>query len=369
MKTPSEAVPSAALSTMSQREVAREFKQLLRDGLPIRCVGEARKEPEQLLSRGFTPKSKIELLETTFYFSKPRQNPDLRYFVAYVVQNKLQRDGSRGKREIYPRIFYKDISLVWRVGSHLVRTEAEFWVGKGDTRELVGDDGLVVVSDEATADLPFEMQDALEQLNQQSGKVQFNEWVLPLVLRTTTADRIEAYADFTAPRRWFEAREKPLNAGRRVIRFGKRNDPESLRFARGFEPDFANGLVERQSLRSSFYGGPVDRFRILSTNRRIQYLFYLAPEHAWAIPPQTMTGELSSYGVRTVSVDLDDDAFVPGYEYHFMDDSVDPPQLHSQIPDGFAGPQHPRDENRADASAWLDRLPMIREFRSAFMAG
>ena len=48
-----------------------------------------------------------------------------------------------------------------------------------------------------------------------------------------------------------------------------------------------------------------------------------------------------------------------------VDDAVDPPELHSQIPEGFAGPLHPADENRADAAAWLDRLPLIRDFRTA----
>ena len=46
-----------------------------------------------------------------------------------------------------------------------------------------------------------------------------------------------------------------------------------------------------------------------------------------------------------------------------MDDSEDPPVLFSQIPEGFAGPKSPHDPSRADASAWLERLPVIREFR------
>jgi len=53
----------------------------------------------------------------------------------------------------------------------------------------------------------------------------------------------------------------------------------------------------------------------------------------------------------------------PGYEYHYLDDEQDPPEIFSQIPDGFAGATHPRDDTRADASRWLDRLPVIREFR------
>ena len=344
--------------------MARRFRRLIEGGAPIVCAGAARERPEELLSLGYTPKSRVDLFDTSFYLTRPRQNPDLRYFVAYVVQRRLLPKGRRGRLEVYPRIFYKDISLIWRVGSHLVLNDDELWVGKGDTREMTLSDGTVVVSDEATTDLPFELQHALEQLNQQGRRVPFDEAVLPLVLRTTTADRIPAYADFTAPRR--RAAEDParrIHGGRPVVYFRRPGDPGSLTIAQGYEPDWSSGVVELTRLRSSFYGGPVRRFRVVSANRIIQYLFYLAPRHTWAIPPQTQETELSSYGVRTIEPLVDDDAFVPGYEYHFVDDSVSPPVLHSQIPEGFAGRLHPRDENRADASAWLERLPLIRDAR------
>jgi hypothetical protein len=67
--------------------------------------------------------------------------------------------------------------------------------------------------------------------------------------------------------------------------------------------------------------------------------------------------------VRTIDVIADDDAFLPGYEYHFMDEGDDGPELFSQIPSGFAGPASEFDPSRADASPWLDRMPVIREFR------
>jgi hypothetical protein len=35
----------------------------------------------------------------------------------------------------------------------------------------------------------------------------------------------------------------------------------------------------------------------------------------------------------------------------------------SQIPEGFAGAASEVDPSRADASRWLDQLPVIREFR------
>jgi hypothetical protein len=46
-----------------------------------------------------------------------------------------------------------------------------------------------------------------------------------------------------------------------------------------------------------------------------------------------------------------------------MDHSEDPPVLVSQIPEGFAGAANEFDPARADASRWIDRLPVIQEFR------
>ena len=150
-----------------------------------------------------------------------------------------------------------------------------------------------------------------------------------------------------------------VNGGRPIARFTRAGDPASLRFTAGYEPDFrARGILEKASARSRLYGGVLRRFRILSRNRRVQYLFMSGPRHTWIIPPQATTTELSSYGLRTIDVAVDEDLCVPGFEYHFVEDG----ELHSQIPEGFAGAPSEEDPNRADASAWLDRLPVVREF-------
>ena len=120
---------------------------------------------------------------------------------------------------------------------------------------------------------------------------------------------------------------------------------------------------EHATSSSVLYGGTLERYRIVSTNREIQYLFFAGPLQVWIIPPQATTRELSTFGVRVVDVLIDDEACVPGYEYHFMDDSVDPPVLYSQIPEGFAGPAGPHDPDRADASRWLDAMPIVQAFR------
>jgi hypothetical protein len=175
---------------------------------------------------------------------------------------------------------------------------------------------------------------------------------------------MEPFQDFVAPRRRAAADPRNLvNRGRPIARFTRRNDPTSLRFVKGFEPDFTRGVVERSRLRSRMYGGNLRRFRIVSKNGRAQYLFVTGPRHSFIASVQATTTDLSSFGVRTIDAAVDEDLLLPGFEYHFWDDSVEPPELHSQIPEGFAGKASVVDPSRADASAWLDRVPVIREFR------
>jgi hypothetical protein len=141
-----------------------------------------------------------------------------------------------------------------------------------------------------------------------------------------------------------------------VAHFLRRGDPASLRFAPGYAPDFARGVLERGLSSSAFFGGRIVKVRIASRNRRVQYLFLASPTHVWLGPPQLFTTELTSYGVRTLDVRAPEDVFLPGYEYHEEDVS--------QIPAGFAGAPHPENPDRADASAWLEALPVVRAFRA-----
>ena len=355
---PSRIVASVAPSERSPAQIAREFRALLAAGAKLRPAGEARRRPRALLARGYTPKYKIELFDTCFYLTDVRQDAYIRYFVAYVVAA-----GPR-PREIHPRIFYKDVSLQWRAASHYVRSDGENWIGKGDVKRIVAGGWETLTSAEETTDLPFEMQSALETLIRRVRKVRSDAHGVALVLRRAPKDRIEAYRDFTAPRRRAQAdRRNLIHGGRPIARFTRKHDPTSLRFVRGFEPDFERGVVEHARSESRLYGGAVDRYRILSRNRRIQYLFMASPRHAWIVPPQATTTQLTSYGVRTVDVAADEDLFVPGYEYHYLDTDEDPPVLVSQIPEGFVGPTSEIDASRADASAWLDRIPVIAQFR------
>ncbi len=351
-------VASVAPSELRPAQVAREFRSLLRAGAKLLPAGEARRRPLQLLSRGYTPKYKIELFDTCFYLTDVRQDAYIRYFVAYVVQ------GGERRREIHPRIFYKDVSLQWRAASHFIRSDGENWIGKGGVQRVVAGGYETLTSAEETTDLPLEMQSALETLIRRVRKVRTDAKGVALVLRRAPKDRIEAYRDFTEPRRRAQAdRRNLIHGGRSIARFARKLDPTSLRFVPGYEPDFEAGILEHAASESRLYGGAVDRYRILSRNREIQYLFLASPGHAWIIPPQATTTELTSYGVRTIDVRADDDLFVPGYEYHYIDDDEDPPVLVSQIPQGFVGATSELDASRADASAWLDPIPVIAEFR------
>jgi len=352
--------PSARLARRTPRAVQAELRARLAAGARIRCAGRARRAPERLLA-AYPPRFRCELFGTAFYLAAPRQNEDIRFIVAYVVPGAQRADAA-----IHPRIFYKDVSLVWRVASHYIRSDGENWIGKGDTRVLDLGDEELETSAEETTDLPLELQNALETLSQRAREVPYDRAALDFVLRRAPDRRIRAYRDFTEPRRRAQADPARLvNQNRPIARFARAGDPRSLRFARGYEPDFARGVLERASSRSRLYGGRLGRYRIASRNRRIQYLFFAGPHQVWIVPPQATTRELSSYGVRTVDVHAPEELCVPGFEYHFCEGG----ELVSQIPEGYVGAAAPNDPARADASPWLEQLPVVREFRKRVLGG
>ena len=362
-RLPEAVVPAAVPAPMEPAEVRRALRALLEAGAKLRPVGTARRDPSVLLRGQWAPTALVELFGNLFFVSDYFQTPQLRFFVVLVAQ-----PGVDGRvRVIHPRIFYKDGSLSWRSASHMVSSDDDFWIGKGDVclRREGGQEWEE--SSESTTDLPFELQDAMEELARRTRNVRHGAEALDLVLRNAPATRLRAYRDFTGPRE--EAARNPRNlihGGRSIARIrarAGRKDPASLAFAAGYEPDFRGGVVQCSSSRSVLYGGRLRRYRILSRNRRVQYLFFAGRRQVWMLPPQALTTVLSSYGVRTVDVVVDDDLVCPAYEYHFLDDTEDPPVFYSQIPEGFAGKTAPTDPSRADASPWLDRLPVMQEFR------
>lgn len=345
----------------SPQAVARSFRALLDDGAVLVAGGKPLMRPAILVRGSCAPRHELELdpFGLRIFLSNVHQNPDLRFLVGYVMDRAPRRP------RIYARIFYKDTALMWRAASHLVKDRGEFWIGKGDVTTVEIDGHAHLCSLESTTDLPFELQLALEQAARSAESIPVNDRILERVLRRAPAGRITPYADFTRLRRRASAEPRNrINRGRSVASFARKHEPDSLRFAKGFEPDLSRGIVEILDLESGYYGGHVQLFRVLSTNQKIQYGFMAAPQQVWIIPPQALTTELTTFALRTINVAIDEDLCVPGYEFHYMDETDDGLALHSQIPPGFAGAHHPQDEDRADASPWIDQLPIVRAFRT-----
>lgn len=356
LRSQSVVTPSISPEPLATRAVRARWARVLARAT-VCVAGDLKRDPSQLLRR-YPPSHTLSLFGTEFFLTTPRQIPELRFLLAYLVQP------TRQGRRVYPRIFYKDLSLVWRVASHIIDCEGEFWVGKGAVSTEVRDGYEYQTSDESSTDLPFELQTALEVVNGKSKQVPRDDRVLRHVLRRAPQGRMHPYRDFSAPRA-LAAKDpaRRVHDGKPVAWFKRVGDPSSLRFARGYAPNFASGVVERSTSKSSLYHGKIRRFRILSDNGRIQYFFFAGPRHAWLAPPQTLEPIVGSYGVRLIAPLADDDLFVPGYEYHHVDPDVDASEHFSQIPDGYAGAASEVSPDRADASAWLDALPVIEDFR------
>ncbi len=342
----------------SERQVAAEVNALLEAGAKISPAGKAKRRPGMLFDAGYVPRHRVDLFDTTYYLSNLRVDRNFRFFVAYV------RLASK-PRVLYPRIFYKDSSLIWRSPSHYIRSATENWIGKGDLKPVRENGRIEYYTAEETTNLPFEIQHALDIASRSSRRVPRDDDAVTLVLRKAPPERVEPYEDFAGPRRRARKGRKSLvNGGKPIASIARKDDPASIRFVAGFAPDFSKrGIIEMDVSVSRMYGGEVRKYRILSKNRRIQYQFVAAPRHVWIVPPQTLTTEIMSYGVRTLDVDAPDDLCIPGYEYHYTDEWEDPPALYSQIPEGFAGALSEVDPSRADASPWNERMPAIREFR------
>lgn len=352
MRAMTQPVVSPEPDRRSPRQIADEFRKLLRHGHVLRPAGKARHDPPSLLSAGYTPRFRLDLFGARFYMTALRQEDQFRFFVAYV--RLAPERGRRGLWPIYPRIFYKDSSLIWRCASHFVASENDQWIGKGALKPVPGEPDLLASAEETT-NLPFELQSGLDLISRMAGKARPDHRAIALVLRQGPDGRVAPYEDFARPRRGLEA---AINRGRPVGYFRRRLDPESLRFVRGFAPDLNHGLIDKSYSRSGIYGGAITKYRFVSDNRKIQYTFVAAPHQVWILPPQTLTQSLFSYGLRPIDVPCDENLCLPGFEFHYAG--------HSQIPAGFAGEPSATDPSRADTSPWNESMPVIREFRRRF---
>jgi len=344
----------------SKKQVQDEFKKLFSRGYRLELKGQAKNRAPDYLIRTRSPKYLIELFGVRYYLSEIRREAGFRFFVAYVVMPQTTKQAKR----IYPRIFYKDSSLIWRSASHLIKTGNEHWVGKGDLKPVLENGEINLYSAEETTNLPYEIDSALDTISRSSAEVIVDKSAQEMVLRNAPEDRVRPYADFSTPRR--KAMSNPeyaINHNQKIAWFNRVNKPTSLRFANGFKPDFKHGLIDSSQSRSKMYGGDINKYRIASTNRQVQYLFIVGKIQAWIIPPQPLDNLIISYGVRAVDADVDEDLCIPGFEFHYYEFEDDAESLYSQIPKGFVGPPSEADPDRASASPWIEKLSIMIEFR------
>lgn len=357
---PVETIKNVTAATETPRQISDQFHGLLDAGHRLRADGQAKSNPEKLLQSGYTPKYRIDLFGASFFLCNQRDAEGLKVMPAYVVP---AASGRTGKTAIHARVFYKDSSLVWRSASHYINTADAHWIGKGAVRwtDKRGERGWNTA--EETTNLPLESQAALDEVSQRGPRKHNDRRILSLVLRNAPTHRIHPYQDYEGPReRAMKLKANRINNNRSVAWFADDYDPRSLRFQPGFEPDF-NALIDVSASRSSMYGGKIQKYRIASRNRLIQYLFVAGPTHVWIVSPQPFTVQLSSYGLRTVDAIVDEDLLIPGFEFF---DNAGTGELDDQIPPGYAGDVCPVDPDRADASPWNERLPVIRAFRRKF---
>ncbi|NNF66521.1 MAG: hypothetical protein HKM98_03325 [Gammaproteobacteria bacterium] len=357
---PTEIIPSVSVTSLTPREVSRRFAGLLNDGATLTVDGQGRKNPTALPKRGYTPKYEVDLFQCRYFLCNKRDADGLKVLPAFVMPNR-----NKDRKRIYARVFYKDSSLVWRSASHYINTPEEQWIGKGAVKRVKIHGSYRWVSAEETTDLPFELQAALDDVSRRGPRSRNDHQLLSLVLRNAPADRVWPYRDFEGPReKAMSASKNRINNNQSIAWFAEHGKPESLQFEPGFEPDFA-AIVDSSDSRSTMYGGDIKKYRIASKNRQVQYLFVKSPTHTWIVNPQSFTSELSSYGLRTVDVVADEDFSIPGYE--FADNNGDG-HTEDQIPAGFVGAPCPFDNDRADASPWNHRLPVITAFHKAIGA-
>lgn len=367
MKKQNAKIPVATVENISPQEkspyrVDKEFRRLLDSGVKLRADGQAKANPTSLLSKGYSPKYEILLFGTRYFLCNQRDAHGLKVIPGYVLQAPEWR---RGPATIFARLFYKDSSLVWRVASHYVHTNDEHWIGKGAVRWVEKRSMRGWFSAEETTNLPFEMQSAMDNVSQRGPRKHNDNRILGLVVRNAPTDRVWPYQDFAAPRdKAMKVPANRINDNRPIAWFDDDYDPRSLKFAAGFQPDF-KAIIDVSRSRSSMYGGNIRKFRIASRNGLVQYMFVAGTQHVWLVNPQAFTTELSSFGLRTVDAIADEDIFIPGYEFF---DNEGTGEIDDQIPPGFAGPACPVDPDRADASPWNEKMPVVRSFRRLVLA-
>lgn len=178
---------------LSRRQVLAQFRGLITSGIPLLPAGRAKRDPSIPLTSRYLPKHAVTLLNVTYYLTDFYHIEDLNFFVAHVFTHG--RTTYTRRKAIYPRIFYKDSSLLWRVASHIIDTPQEQWIGKGDLVIEHLPDGDFVASVESSTNLPYEAQSAFDEISRRTTS-RFEPRALGLILRNAPTGRMAPYADF-----------------------------------------------------------------------------------------------------------------------------------------------------------------------------
>ena len=141
--------PNPVRSVVAGRERPAKIRQELRDLLAAggKLILPNGHRPNAVLKQ-YAPRYRLRLFDTTFYLSRVLQNEAIRFFVAYLVQ-------AHAPKKVYARLFYKDISLIWRSASHYASFETGVWIGKGAVTAVKERGVEYLESMESTTDLPL----------------------------------------------------------------------------------------------------------------------------------------------------------------------------------------------------------------------
>ncbi|MCX5701739.1 MAG: methyltransferase domain-containing protein, partial [Candidatus Omnitrophica bacterium] len=331
-------IPKPPSLVENKTEIGSEFSNLI-PRVSIQVDGRKVTSGADLLQNGFVPQYKISLNGMDYYLSKPytSQRNGRPYFIGFLHRINPET----GVEEIFARTIYKSNSQnIWRIASS---EGPGGWIGKG-------------LEDEMTTNAPLEIQSSLEKLCLDNGKLEIKEGFY---------DDLEKRADFKSPEEFNHTillHGEELNGGISIGSFAETGNPESYRFQNGFEPDFNNGVIEEFNTYSPIYGD-VESYRMLSNNKQVQFVFNVDRENrVWIGAVQSVTPRFTRFGVRADRIDIGAmemeniegvnrpvDILMPASEYD------------TQIPKGYIG-NHKADRYY-DASPFIDKIPVIKEFR------
>ncbi|MBI2140469.1 hypothetical protein HYU14_06085 [Candidatus Woesearchaeota archaeon] len=256
---------------------------------------------------------------------------------------------------IYARCLYKSNSAaVWRTLSHYLSADRG-WYGKG-------------IEHEESVVYPHPLQPMFES--------QWKPHFSHLKTKTLTDGTVRNNSEFiflglaTHGKGWYGFKKSFSLYNPKKIEIGKFEGeiPESYKFIPGFEPEF-NKLEKFKPMFSSCFSADCDTYLCPSVNGQLSFLFFLEPKlnRAWIGSIQVTEFRPNLYGTNTNIVSLasivqnkllTDKTYVktnhlvcPAAEY-----SNQIPPLPGVTYESFGG-------SYSDAGPYVERLPVIREFR------